>query len=88
LVLYDAWVRLGRNINDDETKILTANYDQVLFFRKGIRGGYSQCRNRHAKANNIYMGEQYDVSKEAVFIEYLYAINLYGWAISICRMAD
>ena len=54
----------------------------VLMIENGIRGGILQCSNRHAKANNKYMNEKYDKSKESVFIEYLDANNLYGWAMS------
>ena len=49
---------------------------------KGIRGGISQCSNRHANANNKHMNEKYDKSKESVFIEYLDANNLHDWTIS------
>ena len=54
----------------------------VLMTEKRIRGGISQCSNRHAKANNKYMNKKYDKSKEFVFIEYLDANKLYGWATS------
>jgi len=61
---------------------LLNNYDKVLFIEKWIRGGISQCSNRHSKANNKYMNEKYNKRKESVFIEYLDANNLYGWAMS------
>ena len=35
----------------------------------------------NAKANNKYM-KNYDKSNESSYIEYLYANNLYGWAMS------
>jgi len=50
--------------------------------KRGIHGGISQCSNMHSKANNKYMNEKYDKSKESVFVTYLDAYNLYGHAMS------
>jgi hypothetical protein len=59
---------------------LLTDYDTVLVIEKGIRGGISQCSNRYSRANNKYMGIKYNENIESVFIEYLDANNLYGWA--------
>ena len=52
------------------------------FVQKGMRGGISSIITRYAKANNPYMGDKYDPSKETSYIQYLDANNLYGWAMS------
>ena len=56
--------------------------DMLLMFEKGIRGGVSMILTRYSKANNKYMGDQYDETKKDVYIQYLDANNLYGWAMS------
>ena len=48
----------------------------------GIRGGIETISHRHAKANNEYMGAEFDPTKDSKFISYLDANNLYGWAMS------
>ena len=51
-----------------------------LFIEKGLRGGISMVSRRHAKADN----EQcpgYDPEKSKLWIQYLDANNLYGWAM-------
>jgi hypothetical protein len=57
------------------------DYDMLFMIENGIREGISQCSNRHARANNKYMGKTFDKSKDSVFIQYLDANNLYGWAM-------
>ena len=52
------------------------------FVQKGMRGGISSIITRYAKANNPYMGDKYEPSKETSYIQYLDANNLYGWAMS------
>ena len=53
----------------------------LLMAEEGIRGGMCQVVYRHAKANNKFM-KNYDKSIKSLYIEYLDANNLYGWAVS------
>ena len=48
----------------------------------GIRGGIATISHRHAKANNEYMGTEFEPTKEYKLISYLDASNRYGWALS------
>ena len=61
---------------------LLTDYDMLLMFEKGIRGGITQAVHRYAKANNKYMGELYKPDDERSYLQYLDANNLYGWAMS------
>ena len=60
---------------------LLTNVDMLLMVEKGIRGGMCHAILRYERANNKYM-ENYDKSKESLYIQYLDANNLYGWAMS------
>ena len=60
---------------------LISNIAMHLFIKKRMRRGISFIAKRHSKANNKYM-ECYDSSKETIYITYLDANNLYGWAMS------
>ncbi|CAH3027956.1 unnamed protein product [Porites evermanni] len=60
---------------------LLHDYDMLMMFEKGIRGGISHISKRYAEANNKYM-KNYNPGKETSYIQYLDANNLYGWAMS------
>ena len=61
---------------------LLSDPDMLLMIEGGIRGGIATISHRHAKANNEYMGTEFDSAEESKFISHLEANNLYGWAMS------
>ena len=63
-----------------ELELLT-DIDMLLMVEKGTRGGICQAIHRYVRANNIYM-KNYDKNNESLYIEYLDANKLYGWAMS------
>ena len=60
---------------------LLVDYDMLLMFERGIRGGITHISKRYAEANNKYM-KNYNPEKPSSYIQYLDANNLYGWAMS------
>ena len=60
---------------------LLHDYDMLMMFERGIRGGITHISKRYTEANNKYM-KNYNPEKESKFSQYLDANNLYGWAMS------
>ena len=60
---------------------LLHDYDMLMMFERGIRGGITHISKRYAEANNKYM-KDYNPDEPSKFIQYLDANNLYGWAMS------
>ena len=60
---------------------LLDDYDMLMMFERGIRGGITHISKRYAEANNKYM-KNYNPEKPSTYIQYLDANNLYGWAMS------
>ena len=54
----------------------------LLMVEKGIRGRITQSVHRWAKANNPYMGSEYNPNEPTRYLQYLDSNNLYGWAMS------
>ena len=57
---------------------LLSDPDMLLMIESGFRCGIATISHRHAKANNEYMGAEFDPAEESKFISYLDAKNLYG----------
>ena len=92
LINYDldpAWYYTAPGLTWDaalkKTKVeleLLTDPDMLLMFEQGIRGGVSSIMTRHGKANNKYMGEDFNPAEPSKYLQYLDANNLYGWAMS------
>ena len=61
---------------------LLSDPDMLRMIESGIRGVIATISHRHDKANNEYMGTEFDPDEKSKFISYLDANNLYGWAKS------
>ena len=61
---------------------LLSDPDMLLMIESNIRGGIATVSHRHAKANNEYMGTEFDPAEESKLISYLDANNLYDWVMS------
>ena len=53
----------------------------LLIVEKGIRGGITQSVKRYAWANNKYMKDLCDTDELSMYLQYVDANNLYGWAM-------
>ena len=60
---------------------LLSDPDMLLMIEKGIIWGISMISNRHGKANNSYIDDEYNDKQATKYITYLDANNLYGWAM-------
>ncbi len=60
---------------------LISDPDMYQMIESGIRGGISSIMKRYAKANHKNL-KDHNPQEPSVFIEYLDANNLYGWAMS------
>lgn len=60
---------------------LLTDVDMLLFFERGVRGGFVSLVNRHAVANNEYIGVV-DPEKPISHLMYFDVNNLYGYAMS------
>ena len=54
----------------------------LIMIESGIREGIATISHCYAKANNEYMGTEFDPAEESKFISYLDVNNLYGFAMS------
>ena len=75
-VAWDACLKLTKQ----ELELLT-DYDMLMMFERGIRGGITHISKRYAEANNKYM-KDYDKTKPSTYIQYLDANSLYAFAMS------
>jgi len=64
-----------------ELELLT-DIEMYLYFEGGVRGGVASINHRYAEANNKYMGDKFDPSKDTSYILYLDMNNLYGYSMS------
>ena len=65
--------------------VIDPSTDQEMYemIEKGLIGGMCQVSHKEAKANNKYMGADYDAERPSNYINYLDANNLCGLAMSM-----
>ena len=64
-----------------EVKLQLLTGPDMLLMFEIVRGGVSMITKRHEKANNPYMGEEFDPDAPTKYLVYLDSNNLYGWAM-------
>ena len=60
---------------------LLTDPDMLLMFERRIRGGITQAVRKYTLANNKYMRDKFNPNEDTIYLQYLDANNLYGWAI-------
>ena len=60
---------------------MLTDIDMLLMVEKGIRSRITQALEHYVKANNEYMKDLYNPDEESIYLQYLDANNLYGWAM-------
>ena len=60
---------------------LLHDYNMLMMFEKGIRGGITHISKRYVEANNKYM-KDYNSEKPSKVIQYLDTTNLFGCAMA------
>ena len=66
----------------DEFRLeLLTDMDMLLMVEKGIWGGITQAVKRYVKANNKHMKDICNPDEKSMYLQYLDANNLYGWAM-------
>ena len=74
--------RKGCELCPNEFRLgLLTDIDMLLMVEKGIRDEITQTVKRYARASNKYTKDLYNLEKESIYLQYLGANNLYGWAM-------
>ena len=60
---------------------LLTDLDMLLMVEKGIRGGTTQAVKPYVRVNNKYMKGLYNPNELSIYLQYVDANNLPGWAM-------